>query len=260
MRGRPCTEETLGNPGWLGSHPIKPAVCIFVHRFPVLSETFVALEASALAALGHRVSVEARRRSGDSSALMPEGVTVSWVEDETRPERLRALLWLIARHPLRALADVRGQRARVGRRGVPLRQLAPRARRLARLTPDVHLHTHFATVDADEAHRIARVIGAPTSLTAHAYDIYLRPDTPAPSASGAATSRPRAASTRSPICARSPGPITRGRSSSRSWASTRRRSALRPAARWPSRGRRWAGWSRRRASSTSCAPRRACPT
>ncbi|HYI38569.1 MAG TPA: glycosyltransferase [Thermoleophilaceae bacterium] len=137
----------------------------------------MALEASALTALGHRVSVEARRRSGDSSALAPKGVPVSWVEDETRPERLRALLWVITRHPLRALADVRGQRARVDRRGVPLRQLAPRARRLARLTPAVHLHTHFATVDADEAHRIARVIGAPTSLTAHAYDIYLRPDT-----------------------------------------------------------------------------------
>jgi glycosyltransferase involved in cell wall biosynthesis len=39
----------------------------------------------------------------------------------------------------------------------------------------VHVHTHFAWAVADDAYRIARVLGVPTSLTAHARDIYLRP-------------------------------------------------------------------------------------
>ncbi len=56
-----------------------------------------------------------------------------------------------------------------------MRRLAVRARRVAKLAPNVHLHTHFATATADEAYRIGRLIGVPTSLTAHAYDIYTKP-------------------------------------------------------------------------------------
>ncbi len=158
------------------AEPLKPAVGIFVRRFPVLSETFVISEAATLVALGHRVLVQARRRFDDPATLVPPGVEVDWVEDETRPERLRALLWLLSRHPLRCLADLRSERALPeADRGVPLRTLAVRARRLAGLAPKVHLHTHFATAVADEAHRIGRLIGAPTSLTAHAFDIYIKP-------------------------------------------------------------------------------------
>ncbi len=160
--------------------PSKPAIGIFLRRFPVLSETFVTAEVATLAKLGHRVCVEAHRRPPDSAQLVPAGVEVHWVEDETRPQRLRALLWLIVAHPRRCLEDFGRRRPHAGSgRGVPLRQLAVRARRLARIGP-VHLHTHFATVGADEAYRIARLIGATTSLTAHAYDIYTKPrDLPA---------------------------------------------------------------------------------
>ena len=155
--------------------PSKPAIGIFVRRFPVLSETFVTAEVATLAKLGHRVCVEAHRRPPDSAQLVPAGVEVHWVEDETRAERLRALLWLIVAHPRRCLADFGRRRPHAGSgRGIPLRQLAVRARRLARIGP-VHLHTHFATVGADEAYRVARLIGATTSLTAHAYDIYTKP-------------------------------------------------------------------------------------
>ncbi len=62
--------------------PHKSAVEIFVDRFPVLSETFVVSEAAALAALGHRVSVQARRRSDDPEASVPPGMEVHWIEDE----------------------------------------------------------------------------------------------------------------------------------------------------------------------------------
>jgi glycosyltransferase involved in cell wall biosynthesis len=141
----------------------------------VLSETFVAQEAAALRALGHRVSVEARHTSDDDSALVPEGVEVHHAELEPRSQRVRALGWLMARHPLRCLADTRRQRALSdSERGVPLRQIAVRARRLARIGPEVHVHAHFATAISDDAYRVARLIGVPSSVTAHAYDIYLR--------------------------------------------------------------------------------------
>lgn len=154
----------------------KPPVSLFVHRFPVLSETFVVGEVRALVALGYQVSVEARHAPDDPTDLAPPGVEIFHAEHETRRERLVALAWLLARHPRRAGADLRNRRAKPpSDRGVPLRRLAPRARRCARRGPRVHLHSHFAATAADEAYRIARLIGATTSLTAHAYDIYLTP-------------------------------------------------------------------------------------
>jgi glycosyltransferase involved in cell wall biosynthesis len=147
------------------------SVAIFVQRFPVLSETFVVNEVVALARIGHPVSVWARHRSDEAAA--PEGIPVHYVMEETRGERLAALAWLTARHPLRALRD---SAARVRRpadaRGAKTRRLAVRARRLAAMG-DVHIHTHFAFSIADEAQRIAALIGAPNSLTAHAWDIYV---------------------------------------------------------------------------------------
>jgi glycosyltransferase involved in cell wall biosynthesis len=98
------------------------------------------------------------------------------MSDETRAQRLRALAWLVARHPLRAARDVlRRRRFEREERVTPLRQLAPRARRLARAAPALHLHAHFAYEAALDALRIGRLLDVPVSVTAHAADIYLDP-------------------------------------------------------------------------------------
>lgn len=151
------------------------AVGLFVDRFPVLSETFVVNEALALTRIGHAVSVEARRRPDNPAPPLDADVPVHYAAEESRGERLRALAWLALRHPLRTAADVVGRRSMPpADRGTKTRRLAVRARRLARLGP-VHIHTHFASTVADDAYRIARLLGAPSSLTAHAWDIYIAP-------------------------------------------------------------------------------------
>jgi len=148
----------------------KPTVALFVERFPVLSETFVVNEARALARLGHDVSVEAREPSGDAA---PPGIQVHYVTDEARAERLGAFAWLLVRHPVGTAKDAFARMARPrADRGAKTRRLAVRARRLSRMKP-LHIHTHFAFSIADEAHRVARLLGVPSSVTAHAWDIYV---------------------------------------------------------------------------------------
>lgn len=149
----------------------KSTVAVFVDRFPVLSETFVVNEVLALRRLGHEVVVQARRREGEL-AVDPQ-LPVYYAVDETAADRLRAFIWLLARHPIRTAADVV---ARTGRRrenrGAKTRRLAIRARRLSHARR-LHIHTHFALTVADDAHRVARLLGATSSLTAHAWDIYV---------------------------------------------------------------------------------------
>jgi glycosyltransferase involved in cell wall biosynthesis len=149
------------------------SVALFVDRFPVLSETFVVNEARALLHLGHELTVEARRRGDGAPPSSPPGPPVHYVSDESRSDRVRALAWLAATHPVRAAADAlqRLRRAKPDR-GAPTRRLAVRARRVARMGP-VHVHTHFAFGIADDAYRIARLLNVPSSLTAHALDIYV---------------------------------------------------------------------------------------
>jgi glycosyltransferase involved in cell wall biosynthesis len=150
--------------------PDPPAVAVFVDRYPQLTETFVAGEAEALRRAGHEVHVEARARFYEAEA------DARFMSDETRAQRLRALAWLAARHPLRAVRDVlRRRRLEREERLTPLRQLAPRARRLARAAPALHLHAHFAYEAALDALRIGRLLDVPVSVTAHAADIYLDP-------------------------------------------------------------------------------------
>jgi glycosyltransferase involved in cell wall biosynthesis len=150
------------------------SVALYVDRFPVLSETFVAGEAQALVRLGHDVTVEARRRPDGVAPPSPPGLPVHYATDESRGDRMRALAWLAATHPVRAAADALARLLRAKPdRGLPTRRIAVRARRVAGMKP-VHVHTHFAFGVADDAYRVARLVGVPTSLTAHARDIYLR--------------------------------------------------------------------------------------
>ncbi len=57
----------------------------------------------------------------------------------------------------------------------PLRELLPPLNRL-RAAGVQHLHVHFAAGAALDALRLARLMNLPWSVTAHAYDIYQRPE------------------------------------------------------------------------------------
>jgi glycosyltransferase involved in cell wall biosynthesis len=147
----------------------RPAVEIRCERFPVLSETFVANEARALAELGHDVTVHAHER-GDGAAA--PGTVVTYRTDETTAERIRAVLRLGLRHPVGVARDVASRRRwRREEPVAPLRALAPALLRAR----GRHVHVHFAKASALDALRGRRITGAPCSLTAHAYDIYAAP-------------------------------------------------------------------------------------
>ena len=148
-------------------------IVVATDRFPELSETFITAEIEALRALGHDVRVEAWTRASRPQA----GVTVeaTYLEDDDRASRLRALAWLVARHPARALRDLLERRRWRREEEVrPLRSLAAAARRLAR-GDEQHVHVHFAAEAALDWMRIARIAGVPYSVTAHAYEIFTSP-------------------------------------------------------------------------------------
>lgn len=152
---------------------MSTAVEIRCERFPELSETFVVNEARALARLGHPVTVHAHERPHDNRAAPGVAdVAVTFAEDETTTQRVRAVLRLGLRHPIGVARDL-GSRRRWRREEVvaPLRALAPAALRAG----DRHVHVHFAKASALDALRARRILGAPFSLTAHAYDIYAQP-------------------------------------------------------------------------------------
>jgi glycosyltransferase involved in cell wall biosynthesis len=145
-------------------------VCVVAGRYPVASETFVPAEVAGLRRAGLQIRVEAAAH-GDAGGPAPDAC---WADDSTA-DRLRALLWLVARHPRGVLADLRDRRRWRREEPVPpLRWLAPAARRIA-ARDERHLHAHFATGPALAALRLGQVLGRPFSVTAHAYDIFLAP-------------------------------------------------------------------------------------
>jgi len=138
-------------------------IVVLLDRFPVLTETFVVNEVRALGAAGHDVRVEALER-GDGEP--PADIA-------TRYREPGDLLWLLARHPVRCLRDLVGRlRLRREEWVRPLRELAPVVRRLRE---GEHMHVHFAAGAALDALRISALTGAPYSVTAHAWDIWLAP-------------------------------------------------------------------------------------
>jgi colanic acid/amylovoran biosynthesis glycosyltransferase len=117
--------------------------------------------------------VETVHRAAGTPPPSPEGLPVHYATDESRRDRVRALAWLAATHPVRGAADALARLLRPKPdRGPRTRRIALRACRVAAMGP-VHVHTHFAFGVADDAYRVARLLGVPTSLTAHARDIYI---------------------------------------------------------------------------------------
>ncbi|HEX4106549.1 MAG TPA: glycosyltransferase [Solirubrobacteraceae bacterium] len=154
--------------------PTPRGLAILVDRYPVLSETFVREEAAALARAGVAVRIEAIAPGNGALEPIP-GVGVSVRTQDSPLRRLRDLLWLLGRHPRPCARDLRA-RARWRREEppVPLRELAPVARRIA-ARPGEHIHAHFLAGAALDAQRIGALLERPHSVTAHAYDIWLTP-------------------------------------------------------------------------------------
>ncbi len=113
--------------------------------------------------------------AGRGDGDVPSGVAAHWLTRDTRAERLRALAWLVAHHPLRCLRDLRS-RSRWRREETvrPLRWLAPAARRVDRFGAQ-HLHAHFAAGAALDALRLAALLDLPYSVMTHGYDIFQSP-------------------------------------------------------------------------------------
>ena len=143
-------------------------ILVATDRFPELSETFVSNEVDALRGLGHEVRVEALWRSSTTGEA-------HYLADDGRRRKLVDLLWLIARHPIACARDLMERRRWAREEPVrPLRGIASAARRLAR-SGDQHVHVHFAAEAALVWMRIARLVGVPYSVTAHAYEIFMSP-------------------------------------------------------------------------------------
>jgi glycosyltransferase involved in cell wall biosynthesis len=177
------TAETAGYVAGNGPrhHPApRPAtgaldVVFVTDLFPELSQTFVAAEARALAALGHRIRVLAAGRGTHPEPTLARALETRYLEDDGDAQTLADLAWLVARRPRTALADLRDRlRWRREEWVRPLRQLAPAARRLA-AEPPTHLHAHFASQAALDALRLSRFLDVPYSVTAHAYEIFQHP-------------------------------------------------------------------------------------
>lgn len=147
---------------------------VLVDQYPALSETFVVNEILALRRIGHDVTVESAAWAQPAMAV-PGEVAVHCLDDDGLMRRLADLAWLVARRPAGCLRDVRDRRRWRREEHVrPLRVIAPLVRRTAR-RGDEHLHAHFAAGVALDALRIARLLGLPYSVTAHAYEIFRSP-------------------------------------------------------------------------------------
>jgi glycosyltransferase involved in cell wall biosynthesis len=150
-------------------------IALFADRFPELSETFISGEVWQLLRTGHEVHVESEAHASQPDPDAGAGVDVAYLDDDSRGARLRALAWLLARHPFRALRDVRGQRRWAREETVrPLRRIAPAVRRVAAARSE-HVHAHFAARAALDGMRVARLLGVPYSVATHGYDIFQTP-------------------------------------------------------------------------------------
>jgi len=150
-------------------------ITLVVEQFAELSETFVANEARALRDLGHDVRVESGRHADRPNPEAAAGIPTTYLNDDAVSDRLRALAWLVLRHPLRCAQDVSGRRRWKREEKVrPLRTLAPAVRRAARSRTQ-HLHAHFAAGAALDAMRIGALLRLPYSVMTHGYDIFQLP-------------------------------------------------------------------------------------
>jgi colanic acid/amylovoran biosynthesis glycosyltransferase len=150
-------------------------ITVVVDHFPELSETFITNEVQQLRKQGHAVRVEAGRHAGRPNHAAAAGVDAAYTSDDSRATRVRALAWLVARHPLGCARDLAARRRWRREEGVRrLRTLAPAVRR-AHDARTQHLHAHFAAAAALDAMRIGALLRIPYSVMTHGYDVFQMP-------------------------------------------------------------------------------------
>jgi GT2 family glycosyltransferase len=135
-------------------HRAAPELVLLADTFPTPPET---------EHLGDTVRIEALGRPARPAPGAARGAAVSYLEDDGILRRLSALAWLVARHPLRSAADL-GSRGRSEGEALPLRALAPLARRLVRLGAR-DLRAHSGALSAPSALRLSRLTGVPCSVS-----------------------------------------------------------------------------------------------
>ena len=150
------------------------SVVIASDFFPTLSEGFVLGDVESLRRAGRPARVEAVARPARPRFGGTWDVAASYLEDEGPLDRLAALAWLASRHPLRCLADLRLRRSFAPEERMPLRAIAPAARRLIQ-SGESHVHVHFAALAAANWLRAGRVARVPVSIAAHAHEIFVTP-------------------------------------------------------------------------------------
>ena len=164
----------------------RPGIVVLADNFPEVSETFIAAEVRELARQGYAVRVEAGAHATRPDRQAVRELPVSYMDDEARAAKVRDLAWVVARYPGRSVADLLDRwRWSDEERPVPLRGLAPAARRLVR-SGERHLHAHFAGPAALRALRLSRLVGVPYSVTAHAYEVWSEPSNLVEKLTGAA--------------------------------------------------------------------------
>ena len=157
--------------------PPRPwRLAVFCDRFPELSETFVAGEVRELRRRGIAVTVYAgppNRRD----VSWDEEVPLQPLETDLQP-RVRGatpVVRMALAHPAAVARDVRDRgRWRRHEHVAALRRLASAVERLHRERTQ-HIHVHFAAEASLAALRLSRLTGIPFSITAHAYELFLRP-------------------------------------------------------------------------------------
>lgn len=146
-------------------------IAVLVKTFPKLSETFVLEEILGLERRGIDLTVYALQAPTDRlqhDSVARVRAPVRYVEGT----RVRAQLWLLLRHPLRALrALMLLARRAEGDRRADFALACALARRLQR-DGSRHLHAHFASRPAGIAELAAMLCGIGYSISAHAKDIY----------------------------------------------------------------------------------------
>ena len=151
-----------------------PALVYLLRDYPQLSQTFVRHEIAGLRALGHDVTVVSLRET-DTTHVDPVwagGFSLWSTLAAGRPGR--DLAWWLARHPLRTLRMLGVARSLgfADHRRTALIEVPAVARRLAG-RPIAAVHTHFAWKQLEHVVLLATLLGARSSVTTHARDIYL---------------------------------------------------------------------------------------
>ncbi len=153
-------------------------VVYFLDLFPAVTDPFILNELLTLERRGVALEIYSWRPNPDDRGQMPPELgrlkaPITFLEQlEFRPaEKLTALAWVLARHPVRTLRWGAHYALRGGRERWYWAQALCLARRLEREGVN-QIHAHFLSVAGKMATTVAQCTGIPFTFTLHAQEIY----------------------------------------------------------------------------------------